>query len=359
MISKVSLFDLRLPLIVPYGNSLGTLKEFTSIVAVLTDENGNEGVGEATPAQPGYQEESPESIWNFVRRQAPLILGKDLDVAHNYLKDFKSMFPFGATTYLTAIEELMGAEVLSAPPEGAQFPLVGIINPSKEETIEEHIEKRLREGYKSLKLKIGFKLEKDIAKVKKVQEIVGGRALLRLDANQAYHYDQALKFVYAISPEGIELLEQPFPTDKWTDMARLAKESPLPLMLDESIFNVDDVIKAGELNCARYIKFKLMKSASALAMKEEIETARKFGIDILIGNGVASDIGCYHETLIGLHCGVKAAGEQNGFLKPEVSIFKQKLQFKDGNMVIPPGYKRELDMEIMEKYARDMFVVET
>ncbi|NLP44359.1 MAG: hypothetical protein GX351_07005 [Peptococcaceae bacterium] len=358
MIKKISLYDLRLPLTVPYGNSLGVLNEFTTIIAVLTDENGNEGVGEATPAQPGYQEESPESIWEFVRKKAPIILNLDLDDAYSYIQGFKDKFPFATTTYLTALEELKGESVLRVPEKGAKFPLVGIINPPKEESLEEHIEKRIAEGYKSLKLKIGYDLEDDIQEVKRIQSIVAGRALLRLDANQAYSYDEAFRFVHSISAEGIELVEQPFKTDRWDDMQRLAKVSPLPLMLDESIFNIDDVKKTGELKCARYIKFKLMKSASALNMKKEIEMARKYNIEILIGNGVASDIGCLHETLIGVNCGVTAAGEQNGFLKPKISIFKDKIQFSQGKMVIPAGYKRELDVDVIKEYSRDSFTIE-
>ena len=52
MISKIDCYDMRLPLRVPYGNSLGVLTEFTSIIAIVTDENGKYGMGEGTPAQP-------------------------------------------------------------------------------------------------------------------------------------------------------------------------------------------------------------------------------------------------------------------------------------------------------------------
>ena len=32
---------------------------------MITDEYGRKGMGEGTPAQPGYQHETPEGIWDI------------------------------------------------------------------------------------------------------------------------------------------------------------------------------------------------------------------------------------------------------------------------------------------------------
>ncbi len=353
MIAAIDLYDLRLPLTVPYGNSMGVLREFTATVTVLTDENGRVGMGEGTPAQPGYQKETPESVWEFVWRQAPEVLGQDIEEAYASIKKWKGDFPLAVTTYLTALEELRQEPILALPEREIRFPLVGIVNPSREETLEGHVEKRLRDGFTTLKIKIGFDLDADIKKVKKIQAIVGRDALLRLDANQAYSMEQALRFVHSIDPINIELLEQPFAAGLWEPMIELAPQSPLPLMLDESIFNEQDVIHTGEYGCAQFIKFKLMKSASAVSMQREMETARRYGIKVLIGNGVSSDIGCFHETLIAVNGGVAAAGEQNGYLKPTSAIFTTPLGFANGHIVIPAGYKRELNQEALRAFSRD------
>lgn len=352
MICKIDCYDLRLPLKVPYGNSLGVLNEFTSIVIVITDEHGRKGMGEGTPAQPGYQHETPEGIWDFVCAQGKRFLSKSLEEVHEQIWQQKNEYPFGATIFLTALEELQGVSVLRPPEIDVAFPLVGIVNPPKSETLEEHLEKRLTEGYKTLKVKIGFGLDKDIEKVQKIQDIVGNRAMLRLDANQGYTFEEAYQFTHRIDPYNIQLLEQPFAAGVWDLMQRLAVDCPLPLMLDESIFGKADVIKTGELNCAQYIKFKLMKSSSAVAMAEEMATAANYGIDVLLGNGVAADIGCYHETLIGYHTNCWTAGEQNGYLKPTISLFSKPLGFQNGNLIIPAGYLPELDEDVLQHYSR-------
>lgn len=352
MISKIDCYDMRLPLRVPYGNSLGVLTEFTTIIAIITDESGKHGMGEGTPAQPGYQHETPGGIWSFVCEQSKKIIGDSVENAHSKILKKKDVFPFGSTVFLTALEEIQGVTALEIPAEGVSFPLVGIVNPPKGMMLEDHLEQRLEEGYKTLKIKIGFGLEEDLKKVKKIQNIVGDRALLRLDANQAYTYEEAYRFTNEIDPFNIELLEQPFSAGVWNPMKRLSADSPLPLMLDESIFNKQDVIKTGKLQCAQYIKFKLMKSASAVAMTKEMSVANDYGIKVLIGNGVSADIGCLQETLIGYHANCHTAGEQNGYLKPIVSLFDNPMGFCNGNLIIPKDYCPMLDEEVLKKYSR-------
>jgi hypothetical protein len=68
-------------------------------------------------------------------------------------------------------------------------------------------------------------------------------------------------FRTSLPHEHIELFEQPFKEGNWEDMKRLAKISPIPLMLDESIYDMNDIEKVIQLECADYIKLKLMNSS--------------------------------------------------------------------------------------------------
>ena len=349
MIRTIDLYDVRLPLVTPYGNSMGVLDKFTSTIAIIRDDFGKFGIGEATPAQPGYQEETPESIWKFVTAQAKKLIGLELGEAHEKIAAERRKHPFACASLLTGIEELQ--QETSFHLEEIRMPLTGIINPKEGESFEEHVERRLEEGYQTLKIKIGFEIEKEISKAKKLQALVGDRAWIRFDANQAYNYEEAVRFVTEVDPFQIQLLEQPFASGVWKKMEQLKKISKIPLMLDESIYSEEDVQKAGTTGCADFIKFKLMKSSSGRYMSREIAQARNYGITALIGNGVATDIGCYQESMVGYYNGIKEAGEQNGFLKPVETFFSQKLGFEQGNLVIPKGFTRELDLEKVRYYS--------
>lgn len=349
MIKSIDLYDVRLPLVSPYGNSKGVLEKFSSTIAVLKDESGNFGIGEATPAQPECQKEMPEDVWQFVTAQAKNLVGLEFHEAYEKLIAERSRHPFACASLLVGIEELQKEIPLGL--EEIRMPLVGIINPKEGESFEEHVARRLEERYQTLKIKVGFEIDEDIAKAKKLQKLVGDRAWIRFDANQAYHYEDAVRFVTEVDPFQVQLLEQPFPSGEWDKMRELKKISRIPLMLDESIYDEKDVLKAGLTGSADFIKFKLMKSSSAKYMSKEIELARSYGITALIGNGVETDIGCYQESVIGYYNGVKEAGEQNGFLKPVENFFAQKLGFEQGNIVIPKGFTRELDLEKVKYFS--------
>lgn len=356
-IRKISLYDTRLPLKVPYASAIATLDCFSSLFARIENEEGIVGVGECS-AVSGYSPETPAQAWAFAQKAAQQIVGKCAHFAREWLAAFHSRFPFTNTAFLCALEELESGSLLQPLPEAARFPLVGIVNPGKGEPLPAHVEQRLAEKYTTLKVKVGKHVGEDIEKVRLIQAAVAGRAKIRLDANQGYCYADALKFVNAIDPAGVELFEQPFAPAAWADMARLSKVSPLPLMLDESIYGMEEIQLAAEHSCADYLKFKLMKSSSGAAMRKEIASAQSNGMAVIVGNGIASDLGCFQETVVAIRCGVSTAGEQNGFLKPIESILENPLTFRDGYINLPAGYRPRLDWDVVEKYTVNSFVIE-
>ena len=133
-------------------------------------------------------------------------------------------------------------------------------------------------------------------------------------------------------------------------MAELAKISPIPLGLDESIYDMESVDKARQLKCAQFVKFKLMKVASALSLVECIEKSRQYGFGVILGNGAAGEISCYQEALVAGKTGT-LAGEMNGFLKQTESILVESLETEGGNIRLTPAFKLQLDEKKVEKFA--------
>ena len=188
--------------------------------------------------------------------------------------------------------------------------------------------------------------------VARVQELVGGRARIRVDANQGYSFEAAREFVGRVDPEGIEVFEQPFEPGEWDAMARLAALSPLPLMLDESIATAADLERLIELRCADTVKFKLAKAGGLAALERLIARARGAGLQVVLGNGVAGDVGNLHELVVAARA-VETAGEMNGFLKPSTRLLANPYEVADGSARLPRGYVAELDWARVEAHAVD------
>jgi L-Ala-D/L-Glu epimerase len=346
-ITRVCLYRMEVPLTSPYHTSIAEIPFFTTVLAVLDSEE-KQAVGESTPLL-GYSFESPDQVWDFVSARGAELLGRETGEACTWLKPWQQKAPFATTTLMTALEMLdPSLGNWPAALEG-DIPLVGILNVSRSEEIPDCLTGLFAEGYETIKVKVGFEVEKDIRKVQQVQRLVGQRGLIRIDANQGYSYDDALKFVRSVDPANIELFEQPFAEDQWEAMRAFAPQCPLPLMLDESIYGMEDIEKAREGRCARFIKLKLMKAGSLERLLQMGQKTEDCGFKLILGNGIATDVGCYHEALSYLRMGLQTAGEMNGFLKPKRPIFRSPLPFERGKMILRAGQSAMIDQEEVER----------
>jgi len=350
-IQKIEAYRLRLPLIKPYHSSLGDLPHFDTMV-VLAHCQGKMGVGETTPLE-GYSWETVEGVWSLVRQLGSQAAGSDIAEAKSTVKSHSSSSPFAATAVMTALEDLEGQELLRPPDAPAGVDILGILNETTREGFEKTVPSLLEKGFRTIKFKVGFKVKEDIDKVRFIQGLIANKARLRLDANQNYSFEDALLFGKSVDPAGIELLEQPLKPDDWDGMERLSRGYPLPLMLDEAIYSADDILRAGKLKCAKFIKLKLMKSGGLQSFADEIRLVRDQGMDIVIGNGVASDIGCYHEALVSHHMALPNAGEMNGFLKPKEAVVNPRLKFENGRIILDPAAPPLIVQEKLESLAVD------
>jgi L-alanine-DL-glutamate epimerase-like enolase superfamily enzyme len=82
-----------------------------------------------------------------------------------------------------------------------------------------------------------------VAKLRAVRNAVGVDARVRIDANQAFTADEAIRFITALEDEGVnlELVEQPVPAGDWDGLARVTSAVRTPILADESVWTVKDL----------------------------------------------------------------------------------------------------------------------
>jgi len=128
----------------------------------------------------------------------------------------------------------------------------------------------------------------------------------------------------------------------------------VPMMLDESIYGLDDIDKAARLGAASYLKLKLMKLVTLETLSKAIDRIRELGMKPVLGNCVACDPGCWMEACIAARQ-IDNAGEMNGFLKARSPLIEGSLEFRDGAMQLQPHYVPRLDRAALAAYAIDSF----
>jgi L-alanine-DL-glutamate epimerase-like enolase superfamily enzyme len=339
-IEHLTLYRLRVPLRTPYRLSFGPVHAFDTVLVELRDADGRLGLGEATYLT-GYTDETIDGGWALAKSLADEYSGLEADDIASRLHTHFELAPFTATAFNTALEMAMNHRLLSVA-ELTRAPLLGLLHATETAAIEAESQQLFAQGFTTLKVKVGFDAARDAAMVKRVQQVIKGRGRIRLDANQGYTRDDACSFVVSLDPQGIELFEQPCAAGDWESACAVARIAPVPMMLDESIYGLDDIRRAAELKAARYIKVKLMKLGGLDRLAAAIDTIRDCGMEPVLGNGVACEIGCWMEACIA-RARINNAGEMNGFLKPVTALLERPLQFDRGSIVLEPGYRPALD----------------
>jgi L-alanine-DL-glutamate epimerase-like enolase superfamily enzyme len=153
--------------------------------------------------------------------------------------------------------------------------------------IHAEVEKRLSEGYKCLKIKVGKDVEADLRRVAHCQDAIAGRGTLRLDANRAYYQEEGERFAASLYPDAIELFEQPCAAEDWNANAAV---SAAPLMLDEPICSLDDIKQAGTIDHVGLCKLKLKRFDSLDKLAKGLQTVRICGMPPVLRDGLGSDL---------------------------------------------------------------------
>jgi L-alanine-DL-glutamate epimerase-like enolase superfamily enzyme len=344
---------LSVPLVEPYRLAFGPVDHYDTIIVELADADGRRGFGEATLLT-GYTDETIGGAWPTARELVQSLAGlahEDVAVRTDALA---ARAPFLATAFRSALDMLGGHPLLDVE-RVMRVPILGLLQGDDERALDAAFARLLAEGYRTVKVKVGFDVDGDLAHVARVQAVVAGRAAIRVDANQAYDAATAVAFIERLAPAGIEHFEQPCAAGDWVAhraAAAAAARTGLPLKLDESIYGLADIERAAREHACRNLKVKLMKFAGLDALVAAIARIRALGMRPVLGNGVACDVSCWMEACVAARH-IDNAGEMNGFRKATRMLLDPPLAFADGHVVLTPGARPSLDRAALDHYTVD------
>ena len=124
---------------------------------------------------------------------------------------------------------------------------------------------------------------------------------IRLDANGAFAPDEALSRLRELAPLGIHSIEQPVRQYLWDDTARLCRESPIPIALDEEligVYRLSDKQKLLDDLRPQYIVIKPTLHGGMSGALEWVSESRKRGIGSWMTSALESNIGLRNVALL-------------------------------------------------------------
>jgi O-succinylbenzoate synthase len=299
-LEELTVYHLVLSLVRPYVLSFGAVDRFDSFVALAVFADVGRTVGETTPL-PGYSHETAELIGAELHQ-----LTRDRSLTAFLERNAAN--PFVTAPVLTCLEP---GPVLDV---GGKVAVCPILQWNRLADIDARVGELAAAGARVGKVKIGPDVSAALEVIRATARAGRSYGLrFRYDANQSLEPAGAAAVLDTLDPATTELLEQPFPVNAWDAMAALHEQSPVPLMLDESI--VDERALTRAAACADVVKLKLAKNGSPARLLDLVERARRLGLAVILGNGAQSTLGCVLEGKVQLAAGLTRPGEMNGFRK--------------------------------------------
>lgn len=290
-ISKIELHKISIPLIEPFIISLGPIYDAENVIVKIHTAEGITGWGECSPFM-SIAGESAETGLVVGRYLKEKLLGTNpLDIEQR-IADMDSVI-YANNCIKSAFD--MALHDISA--QHAGLPLYKFLGGENNKPIFTdytvsvgEVEKMAADalkikqsGFPVIKVKIGKGGATDVKRIKAIREAVGYDIPVRVDANQGWGFDEAIETLKALEPYQIQHCEEPLPRWDFMRLPEIRKQSPIPIMSDESCCDHNDVKRLIDLEACDLINIKLAKSGGIFKALKIIRQAEAANMNIQIG----------------------------------------------------------------------------
>jgi L-alanine-DL-glutamate epimerase-like enolase superfamily enzyme len=281
----------------PFTMSGGRVStEQDSTVVRLETDDGLVGHGESCVISPDYAPGYAGSTRAILGLLAAAVLGEDprqvervaarLDAAakgYAYAKsalDIACWDLFGRATGMR-ISDLLGGTYQDV------FPLYTGVGISDPDTMSRGCLDALAAGYDRIQIKVGTGRREDVERIRACADATGGAEMLIVDANGWWTQADAARVVAAV--EDLDLyVEQPCATLE--ECAQVRRGSQRPLILDESLYEVGDIVRARAAGAVDALRLKLTRFGGITPVRRARDLAVTFGLPLTIEDSGGGDV---------------------------------------------------------------------
>jgi len=266
----------NIPLKTPFITSLRKVESVEFVRVIVESDLGIESIGEAPATK--------------------AITGEDIITIQTAIENNKNKF-IGLNVY-ESFEKVDSLEIGSSAKAALDMAFYNLLNPMKNrtdkktaitisynETKKMLFDANVAVGSKNdiLKVKLGQNIDHAIEVTKKIKQ-QNPNALIMIDANQAWNYNDTIKYIDSIKSIDIELIEQPVKKDDLEGLKKITSYSNIKIVADESCFNINEVKTIVENNIADIINIKLMKCGGITKAIEILEYCSQEEVPVMMGS---------------------------------------------------------------------------
>jgi L-alanine-DL-glutamate epimerase-like enolase superfamily enzyme len=210
-------------------------------------------------------------------------------------------------------------------------------------------------GVITFKVKVGRSAEVDVAATRAIREALPD-AVLYVDANRGWTYDEALKAGDPLIELGVRAIEEPISVDDRAGRLRLADRWSVPMVGDESCISLAHVDRALEEGAVRMVSIKTARTGY---------TESRRILDLCIARSIPVVVGSQYEGVVGAMATIGFAAafaatagqpaEFTNFIDLEEDVAVAAPDVRGGRVAVPtgPGLGVEIDEERLSHYRVD------
>ncbi len=350
------------------------------ILVKVTGDGGQAGWGEAPALKDWggdygrYYGETPGTTIHVIERYlGPAVTGADpLNLAdlHRMMDAAIKGYPYAKAALDMAVYDLAGralgvpAHTLLGGRVRDRIPITHSIGLMAIEEALPEAAQVVREGIRTLKIKVGVEPARDIEMVRRVRETVGPEVALCVDANQGYASPrEAIRTLRAMEPYRLLYAEQP--VEGIARLAEVAAALDTPVMADESAWTAHDVLEIVERRAADIISLYTTKPGGLYRALQVAAVAEAAGLRCNVNGSAETGVGNAANVQLAaaarpvtLSCVLPVStpaqhqrGQMAGIYYRD-DLIAQPLHFADGCVAVPdgPGMGVPVDEAKVAKY---------
>lgn len=368
-IEQVETILVDLPTIRPHQLAMTTMKGQTLMIVRLRMSDGIVGIGEAaTIGGLAYGPESPESMKLAIDTYlAPILLqAKPGRIGETMALIGKSVQGnhFAKCAIETALLDALGKRIglpvsdFFGGRQHDRLPVAWTLaSGDTARDIAEAEDMLARRRHNIFKLKIGKGDPKaNIAHVAAIKRAVADRASVRVDINQAWSEATASACLPLLRDAGVDLIEQPVAYRSLRGLARLARETSVAIMADESLQGPETAFQVAQAEAADVFALKILQSGGLFATAKVAAIAEAAGIGLyggtMLEGGICTAASAHlFSTFAKLEWGTELFGP----LLLTEELLEQPLDYSEFSLAVPtgPGLGIALDESQLDRFRRD------
>ena len=299
IISQVEIYKLRIPLIEPFITSLAYETHVENVIVVIRTEKGITGFGECSPYMP-VNGESIDTCFIVGQYFAKLLKGKNaLDLKENLSAMDRLIY---ANTSIKSAFDIALHDIIGQHKGVPIYKLYGgkndkelvtdyTVSLDNAEKMATDALKIKTQGYPAIKVKLGESTKKDVERIRMIREAVGDEIPLRIDANQGWNVKEAIETLKELDEYNIEHCEEPIARWNFMRMRKVKKNSPIPIMADESCGDAHDAERLLKLKACDMFNIKVGKAGGVFNAYEIVKLGDKAKMHMQVGAFLESRLG--------------------------------------------------------------------